>query len=251
MNKQVLAKVGEREITKADFEKALSQMPKEHAQQLSTDTGKKHLLNEIITQEMVYLDAVDKKLDKDEEYEKELEAVKENLLKQYGIKRIIEDVSLDQNAAEEYYNENKNQFNSGDTINAKHILVSDENEANKIYEEIKNGKSFEEAAGEFSQCPSKDKGGDLGQFGRGQMVPEFEQAAFELNIGELSEPVKTQFGYHIIKVEDKKESNVVPFAQVKNQIEDFLLQTKQANVFREYTETLKNKYDITLNEDLL
>jgi parvulin-like peptidyl-prolyl isomerase len=82
---------------------------------------------------------------------------------------------------------------------ASHILVEKQSQALKVLEELKAGADFRELARKYSTCPSGKKGGDLGQFGRGQMVREFEQAAFALKVGQVSEPVKTQFGYHIIK----------------------------------------------------
>ncbi|MBW2973696.1 peptidyl-prolyl cis-trans isomerase [Candidatus Woesearchaeota archaeon] len=85
-------------------------------------------------------------------------------------------------------------------VHAKHILVKTEEEANAILYDLKNGKDFDELAKEKSLCPSGKKGGDLGWFGRNQMVKEFETAAFSLKPGELSKPIKTQFGWHIIKV---------------------------------------------------
>ena len=88
-------------------------------------------------------------------------------------------------------------------IRASHILVKTEEEAKKLYEEIKAGKDFAEAAGEVSLCPSGHAGGDLGFFGRGMMVKPFEDAAFALEKGELSKPVQTQFGWHLILVTDK------------------------------------------------
>jgi peptidyl-prolyl cis-trans isomerase C len=87
-------------------------------------------------------------------------------------------------------------------VKASHILVKTEQEANVVYYDVTHGKSFEEVAMDKSLCPSKKKGGDLGFFGRGQMVKEFEDACFSLKKGEVSKPVKTQFGYHIIKVTD-------------------------------------------------
>ncbi len=87
-------------------------------------------------------------------------------------------------------------------VRARHILVKTEDEANAILFDIKAGKSFEELALKHSLCPSKSKGGDLGFFSKGQMVKEFEDAAFALKPGEVSRPVKTRFGYHIIKVEE-------------------------------------------------
>ncbi|MFA5868589.1 MAG: peptidylprolyl isomerase [Candidatus Bathyarchaeia archaeon] len=84
-------------------------------------------------------------------------------------------------------------------IRASHILVEKQSQALKVLEELKAGGDFRELARKYSTCPSGKRGGDLGQFGRGQMAKEFEQAAFALKTGQVSEPVKTQFGYHIIK----------------------------------------------------
>ncbi len=90
-------------------------------------------------------------------------------------------------------------------IKASHLLVKTEEEIKEIYDEIKDGKSFEQAAAEYSLCPSGANGGDLGFFGKGQMVKPFEDAAFSLKKGELSEPVKSQFGWHLILVTDIEE----------------------------------------------
>jgi parvulin-like peptidyl-prolyl isomerase len=84
-------------------------------------------------------------------------------------------------------------------VKASHILVEKQSQALKVLEELKSGADFRELAKKYSTCPSGKKGGDLGQFGRGQMVREFEQAVFALKTGQVSEPVKTRFGYHIIK----------------------------------------------------
>jgi len=87
-------------------------------------------------------------------------------------------------------------------VNASHILVKTEQEANVVLYEVTHGKTFEEVAQQKSLCPSKKKGGSLGWFAKGQMVKEFENAAFSMKKGEISKPVKTQFGYHLIKVND-------------------------------------------------
>lgn len=90
-------------------------------------------------------------------------------------------------------------FEMSTKVKASHILVEKQSQALKVLEELKAGADFRELAKKYSTCPSGKKGGDLGQFGRGQMVREFEQAVFALKTGQVSEPVKTQFGYHIIK----------------------------------------------------
>jgi peptidyl-prolyl cis-trans isomerase C len=89
-------------------------------------------------------------------------------------------------------------------IRASHILVKTEEEAKKLYDEIQNGKDFAQIAQEVSLCPSGQNGGDLGFFGKGMMVKPFEDAAFSLEIGEISKPVETQFGWHLIKLTDKE-----------------------------------------------
>ena len=91
-----------------------------------------------------------------------------------------------------------------DEVKASHILVKTEQEAIDLYNKIKAGLAFEEAAKDYSLCPSGQEGGDLGYFGRGMMVKPFEDAAFELEVGKVSNPVKTQFGWHLILVTDKK-----------------------------------------------
>lgn len=89
-------------------------------------------------------------------------------------------------------------------VRASHILVDTEQEANNLREEIVSGKSFADIAAQYSKCPSGAAGGDLGFFGKGMMVKPFEDAAFSLEVGELSQPVQTQFGWHLIEVTDKK-----------------------------------------------
>lgn len=94
--------------------------------------------------------------------------------------------------------------NSYTEVHALHILTKTKNQARAIKMRLNNGESFKQLAKQFSNCPSGKVGGDLGYFGRGQMVPEFEKAAFETPVGEVSDPVQTDFGWHVIKVIDKR-----------------------------------------------
>ena len=124
----------------------------------------------------------------------------------------------------------------------QHILVKDEAKCQEILEEVLGGKAFEEAAQQYSTCPSGQKGGDLGEFGKGQMVKEFEEAAFAAEIGHVVGPVATQFGYHLIKVEAKNEASVAAFEEVKEQIRRNLLQQKQNQAYGAKVAELKAKY---------
>ena len=123
--------------------------------------------------------------------------------------------------AKKYYEDNKDSFKI-DEVTASHILVAEEDLAKEILEKLKGGAKFEDMAAQYGTDGTKDVGGSLGTFGRGQMVPEFEEPAFALKPGELSDIVKTEFGFHIIKVTDKKQG-VSTFEEVKASIEGNLV----------------------------
>ena len=143
----------------------------------------------------------------------------------------------------EYFEANKARFAKGASVHAKHILVDSEDKCNKLLESIvSGGKAFEDVAKESSTCPSGANGGDLGEFGKGQMVKEFEDAAFAAEIGHVVGPVKTQFGYHLIKVEDKKEAEDAKLDDVKEQIKSEIMQKKQQEAYTAKVEELKKKY---------
>lgn len=115
-------------------------------------------------------------------------------------------------------------------VRARHILVGTEKEAKEILARIEKGEKFEDLAKQYSLDGSKDYGGDLGYFSVGEMVPEFSKAAFALKKGEVSQPVKTDFGWHIIKLEDRKTGVAQPYDQVKAAIRNILVRKKVQEV---------------------
>ena len=118
-------------------------------------------------------------------------------------------------------------------VSARHILVENEDEAKKIAADLKKGGDFAAIAKEKSKDPgSKDQGGDLGFFSKDQMVPEFAEAAFKLDKGQISDPVKSQFGWHVIRVDDKRAKQPPTFDQVKDQIESFVQRKAQADLIQ-------------------
>lgn len=158
-----------------------------------------------------------------------------------------------------FYDENPQFFEQGEQVEARHILVSTEGvegedamaEARDRAEDLKaqldDGADFETLAQEESDGPSASRGGNLGTFGRGQMVPSFEEVAFTLEVGEISEVVETQFGFHIIQVTNKTESGTTPYAQAKPQIDQYLTQQKRSEAIQEYLDGLKEDADIQRN----
>ncbi|OVE73669.1 hypothetical protein BVX94_03195, partial [bacterium B17] len=150
-----------------------------------------------------------------------------------------------------YYKENKDDFQTPETIGARHIVKHLDSGQDKsksyveilnIKEEISKGSSFEKMAEEHSDCP--ENAGDLGYFGRGQMVQEFEDIAFNMKPGEISDVFLTGFGYHIVKVYDRRESGYAPFEDVKNYISAHLHEEKKNKALEDYLDKLKADADI-------
>ena len=245
MENKVLAVVAGVEITQNDLEEIIMRYQEDKRGYFNNEQGKKQLLEQIIAFELFNKFGLENNLDETEEYKKEIEKVKKDILTQMTINKVLSDIVITDEDMKKYYEQNKAQFKKPETISAKHILVSDIEEANSIKEELNNNSiSFEEAAKKYSTCPSKEQGGDLGEFGRGMMVPEFEKAAFELEIGEISEPVKTQFGYHIILVESKNEAKEEEFDKAKDLIFNQMTQQAQHTKHLDIIMQLESKYSV-------
>lgn len=247
MENKVLAKVNGREITNNDLN-ALMQGLGQGAMQFNSPEGKQRLLDELVMQELLYSEAIEKGYDNEDEFKAGLEQMKINILKQYAMRKLLGSIKAEDEEVQKYYEEHKGAFVDAAAVRASHILVDSKEKAEEVSEKIKNGLDFAEAAKEYSSCPSKDAGGDLGEFTRGRMVPEFENAAFDMEVGEVSEPVQTQFGYHIIKVTDKKEEKEKSFEEVKEQAKAQVLAVKQNKAYLDKAAELKGKYEVEIVE---
>ena len=159
-------------------------------------------------------------------------------------KSVVEPVKVSDKEVKDYYDENIDQFTNKESVTASHILVEEEDTANEVLNKLNDGADFSELAKEYSIDGSAQQGGNLGSFTRGRMVKPFEEAAFALEIGEISDVVKSQFGYHIIKVTDKKEEEIKLFEDVKENIKSNLLQEKQMKAMEEYIEELRENAEI-------
>lgn len=143
-----------------------------------------------------------------------------------SVKGAVSDVE-----AKKFYDAQVGQLKPQSEIEARHILVESQDKAKEIFEKIAHGADFAKMAAEFSKDPgTKDDGGKLGYFGRGQMVPQFEEAAFKLKEGEISQPVETQFGWHLIKVEARRDRQPPSFDQVKDRIVASMIHSKAQEI---------------------
>ncbi len=251
-NSPVLADVSGTPITVAEFKKEVEGLPPYLKPMAETAEGKKEMLETMIIRELVLQDAKKDGLDKSPAVTEKLEELKKRLVVEaYLKKKVDEQAKVTDEELQKFYNQNKDKFKSGDEIKASHILVKDEKTAQEVLAKVKGGGNFEELAKKYSIDSAAAKGGDLGWFGKGSMIPEFEKAAFGLKEGETSGIVKTKFGFHIIKVTGKRAAGTRSFADVKDQIKAAILPSKQQEVFQKLKEELKKSGKYSIKEDVL
>jgi peptidyl-prolyl cis-trans isomerase C len=193
-----------------------------------------------------------------------IQDVRDDARSEMSVEKLVEGeiaakIAIKPEAVADFYQKNQDKFQQGPRVRASHILITvpqnadaatkqqARTKAETILKDLKGGKDFAAAAKENSQDPgSAVNGGDLGFFEKGQMVPPFEQAAFALNPGEMSELVESQFGYHIIKVAEKQTQRVVPLDEAKGQIEQYLGQQSRQSETEAFVNTLKAKAKIEI-----
>ncbi len=247
MDNKVLATVGGCPITEADVTAFINTLGQRGAG-YNNPKGRAVILTQLVSSRLFLLDAKRNLLEAEPAFRDMLVRAKDELLTNYAVEKLLSGLQVTDEEAKKFYDENADKFGGGETVNASHILVDSEAKANEIYEEIASGKkTFEEAAKAFSSCPSKEQGGNLGDFGHGQMVPEFDTAVFSMNVGEITKtPVKTQFGYHLIKLNDKRDGAPIAFDEIKDQVKEQLLGEKQQKAYESRVNQLKILYPVDI-----
>ncbi len=175
------------------------------------------------------------------------------VLQQFIDKQFIQKIQISDEETKIYYDSHPDSFKTPEMVKASHILIKVDPQADKaqklkvrnkletIRKKLENGEDFAALAKQYSDCPSKAKGGDLGFFGHGQMVKPFEEVAFALNTGDMSDIVETEFGYHLIKVTDKKPESTILYKNIKDRLNQYLKQEKLHNEINKNIEKLKEK----------
>jgi len=228
-NDPVVARVNGTEIKASDLaiaeEEVGSNLP------ATSPEGKRDYLVTYVSDMMLLAKAAeDKMLADDAAFKRRLAYLRNKLLMETFLQGEMKAAMTDA-AMHQVYDDASKQLRGEKEVRARHILVETEDEAKAVLAELKKGTDFAELARLKSKDPgAASEGGDLGYFTKDQMVPEFADAAYKLEKGELSEPVKSQFGWHVIRVEDKRDRVVPPFEQVKDQIETFVARKTQAEV---------------------
>jgi len=249
---QVLAEVNGGSITTGDFNRELKNLPEYLKAMADTPEGRKEMLDTMVIRELILQQATKDGLDKGAEIEEKLKDLKKRLIVESFLKKKVETESQVSDAdLQKFYEQNKEKFKTGEQIKASHILVKTEKEAKDVLAQIKAGGNFEELAKKNSVDSSAAKGGDLGWFGKGSWGPVLGKAAMEVKEGKVSEVVKSDFGFHIIKLTGKRAAGIRPLEEVKEQIKGAIMPTKQQEVFQKIKEELKKSAKITIKEDAL
>jgi peptidyl-prolyl cis-trans isomerase C len=223
----VLAKVNGAEIRASDVALAEEELGPSLAQ-MDPATKKENVLSFLIDMKIVSKEAEDKKIAERDDFKTRLAFARNRLLMDNLLAAEGKAATTDENMKKVYEDAAK-QIGGEQEVHARHILVETEDQAKKIEAELKKGADFAELAKKESKDPGASDGGDLGFFTKDQMVPEFSTAAFALEPGKISDPVKTQFGWHVIKVEEKRTRKAPDFEQVKPQIETYVVRKAQAD----------------------
>lgn len=258
---EVIARVGKADLTRSEFSMMIDLMPPQVQTMLhSNEEMQKELINRWVEINLMAQEALATGLDKDPKVALKIDEMRNRFLVEALIAEKLDlspTVSEDEITA--YYNDNAAEFEQGEQVKAQHILIrvaptaGEEDQAkaketiDMIQQKLKDGASFAKLAEEYSEDPgSKKQGGNLGYFGKGQMVKEFEEAAFATATGMTSDPVKTNFGWHLIHVQDKKAPQKLPLDQVKKQIENKLKAKHNDEAIQDLVTKLRGKYEVMI-----
>ena len=245
MNDRILATVGTATVTESEVRELLTALAAS-GQNYDNPQGRSIILEQLIANKLLLLDAKKNMYEYDPAFKAQMAKVKDDMLIKFAMAKTFESVKpASDDEAKAYYEENQDKFAAGDSVNASHILVDTAEKAAEILAEINSGStSFEDAARKHSTCPSSENGGNLGEFTRGQMVPEFDAAVFTMNVGEIKGPVKTQFGYHLIKLNAKNEGKTYAYDEIAPQIKEIMAKEKQQKAYQSKINQLKILYPV-------
>ena len=233
----VIARVNGVDIKQSDLALAEEDVGAD-MQAASPEAKREHLISYLADIIMVTQAADKKNLADDPDFKRRLAFLRSKLLMGYELQQEAKTALTDE-ALKQTYDEAVKSMSGQEEVRARHILVEGEDEAKAIIEQLKGGADFAKLAKEKSKDPGAAEGGDLGYFTKDQMVPEFADVAFKMYPGQLSNPVKTQFGWHVIKVEDKRTKQPPEFEKVKDQIEAYLARKVQSDFIAKLRQSAK------------
>ena len=237
-------------ITEHEFRQAITNLP-ERVREAAL-IQKEDFLDSLVIEKLLLQEAESRGLQHSAEVEAVLSQARQRIL----VAKLIEDevelkADVDADEVKTYYDNHRDEFVTPFRLRASHILLRSREEADEMLQRLQEGESFEDLAKEHSLDPSAVKGGDVGYFKKGQLIPEFEEVAFSLKKDDLSDIVQSPFGFHIIKVTGEAKPQVKDFAVVEKDITSRLLIEKKTENFESLVERLKKKAGIKINEEAI
>jgi peptidyl-prolyl cis-trans isomerase C len=246
----VLVVVGDKKITVSDFNERIANLPARYRDAVNKRKGE--YLQELINDTVLYQESIRKNLHKDRDVQKVIEEARKKILIAKLLKDEVDDaIDITEEDVNEFYEINKDNYMTPEIMRVSHILVPSQEDAENILKELARGAKFEDLARAKSVDPTAQRGGDIGYFPKGQLMPEFENACVELDVDEISGVVKTKLGYHIIKLTDRKEPQLRPVEQVSGDIRSRLRTIKRQKIFNELISRLRKETVIEINEEAL
>lgn len=246
----VVAVVGDTKITKTDLNERIARLPERY--QNIVNMRKDEFLQDVVNDTLVYQEALRKGVHKDPDLLKILDQAKKKIIIAKFLKdNVAGTVVVTDEEVEDYYNANKDKYNTAEIMRVSHILLPTKEEAEAILAQLNDGAEFDALARAKSVDPTAQKGGDIGYFPKGQLIPEFEKTCAALEVGQTSGVVKTKLGYHIIKLTDRRPPQPRPLEQVRSNIQISLKTEKKQQKFNELLERLREETDIKINTDAL
>ena len=245
---EVLVRIDGKAVTAKEIENKISALPERYREVIKGD--KRKFLDELIVDELLYGEALRANVEKEKEVLELIEEAKKKIIIAKLLKEKVDDaISISDEEVENYYQNNQDKFRTPEVLRASHILLKTEKESSDALLELANGRNFEDLARSRSTDPTSQKGGDIGYFTKGQLDPDFEKACFAMEEGKISDVVKTKFGFHIIKLTEKKAQALENFEDVKERIKRNLLNDKRKKSFVSLIQKLKDRAKIDINEN--
>lgn len=240
---KVIKTIGDYTITERDIDAFIATLPKEQQMYKTIPDFRDQVCERLEEITLFAMLGEETNVCETEEFKAAIKDARRDIAGQIAMQNTLKDIDVTDDEVKEFFEANKAKFAKGPSASAKHILVDTEEKASDIKKMIEAGeKSFEEAAKEFSTCPSGKEGGSLGKFGRGQMVKEFDTVVFENELNVIHGPVETQFGYHLIWIDERNDGEIPSFDEISTKVRATLMHEKQQKAYDAQLAKLREKY---------
>lgn len=249
LGSDVVAQVGDEKIMAKDIDEILSHIPMQYRQRYSSAQGRREIIDGMVNIKMLAWEARNRGLDKRDSVKIKISFLTDQSLAKELESDLKKTFKVSDADIAKYYQDHQDKYVTPERIKASHILVDKEDQAKGILGQVRKGADFGQLARQYSKCPSSQRDGDLGWFGKGKMDPAFEKAAFALKKGEVSDVVKSSSGYHIVRLDDRRDTKTRTLDQVSKSIERIIQREKMEKELSGVRDTIRKKASVAVNDE--